>query len=134
MFQHTWGQDLWFSVAIAVLGLHLLFNLWYVFGALITKGRPRLEVLHIASLFYGVIAENATFQCPLTLLEKWCQSHAGFIPYNGVFELYYLRVLVNPSFPLWLLQYGAVGVFLVNVAIYARRFALRYAASHRHAH
>src|SRR6185437_14593948 len=31
----------------------------------------------ILSLFYGVIAENATFQCPLTLLEKWCEAHAG---------------------------------------------------------
>ncbi len=41
---------------------------------------------------------------------------------------------MDPQFPLWLLEYGAMGVFLVNVAIYVRRFALRYAASHRHAH
>ena len=134
MARHTWGQDLWFSAAIAVLGLHLLFNLWYVFGALVTKGRPRLEILHILSLFYGVIAEIATFQCPLTLLEKWCQAHAGFVPYSGTFELHYFRAIVAPSFPLWLLEYGALGVFVVNMAIYARRFALRCAHSHRHAH
>lgn len=134
MLHHTCGQDLWFSAAIAALGLHLLFNLWYVFGALVTKGRPRLETLHILSLFYGVIAENATFQCPLTLLEKWCQAHAGFVPYSGTFELHYLHRLVNPSFPLWLLEYGAAGVFVVNLVIYARRFALRYAHSHRTAH
>ena len=134
MAHHTWGQDLWFSAAVAVLGLHLLFNLWYVFGALVTKGRPRLEIFHIVSLVYGVIAENASFQCPLTLLEKWCQGHAGFVPYGGTFELHYLHQLVDPRFPLWLLEYGAMGVFLVNIAIYARRFALRYAHSHRHAH
>ena len=134
MAHHTWVQDLWFFAAIAVLGLHLVFNLWYVFGALVTRGRPRLEILHLLSLFYGVIAENATFQCPLTLLEKWCQAHAGFVPYSGTFEMHYLRAIVAPRFPLWLLEYGAVGVFVINVLIYARRFALRYAHSHRHAH
>ncbi|MFZ0465966.1 MAG: DUF2784 domain-containing protein [Candidatus Acidiferrales bacterium] len=131
---HTWAQNWYFSAAIAVLGLHLLFNLWYVFGALITSRRPRLEILHIVSLFYGVIAENASFPCPLTLLEKWCQARAGFVPYSGTFELHYLRALVAPNFPLWLLGYGAAAVFLVNVAVYARRFALRRAHTHRHAH
>ena len=134
MAHHTWGQDLWFSAGIAVLGLHLLFNLWYVLGAVVTRGRPRLEILHMVSLFYGVIAENATFQCPLTLLEKWCQAHAGFVPYSGTFEMHYLRAIVAPRFPLWLLEYGAVGVFVINMAVYARRFALHYAHSHRHAH
>ncbi|HEV2615485.1 MAG TPA: DUF2784 family protein [Candidatus Acidoferrales bacterium] len=134
MVHHTLSQDLWLSAGIAVLGLHLLFNLWYVFGALVTKGRPGLEILHILSLFYGVIAENASFQCPLTVLEKWCQSHAGVQPYNGNFELHYFRAIVAPHFPLWLLEYGAGAVFVINIAIYARRFALRHAHSHRHAH
>jgi hypothetical protein len=131
---HAPFHDFYFSLAIFVLGLHLLFNLWYVFGSLLTKGRPRLEIFHILSLFYGVIAENASFPCPLTILEKWCQARAGFIPYHGTFELHYLRAVVAPNFPMWLLGYGAVGVFLVNIAIYARRFALRYAQTHRHAH
>lgn len=131
---HTWTQDFFLLAGIAVLGVHLLFNVWYVLGAAVTKGRPRLEILHILSLFYGVIAENASFTCPLTLLEKWCQTHAGNVPYNGPFELHYMRAVVAPSFPLWLLEYGAIGVFLINMAIYARRFALRYAASHHHAH
>ncbi len=131
---HAPFHDLYFSLAIFVLGVHLLFNLWYVFGAFVTKGRPRLEIFHIVSLFYGVIAENASFPCPLTILEKWCQARAGFIPYRGTFELHYLRAVVAPHFPEWLLGYGAVAVFLVNVGIYARRFALHYAQTHRHAH
>ena len=134
MVQHTSVQGCWVAAAVAVLGLHLLFNLWYVFGALVTKGRPRLEILHIVALFYGEIAENASFQCPLTLLEKWCQSNAGFQPYSGTFEMHYFRAMVAPSFPLWLLEYGAIGVFLVNIAIYARRFALRHSHAHRPAH
>ena len=131
---HTWVQHFFAVAAIGVLGAHLLFNVWYVFGTAVTKGRPRLEILHILTLIYGVIAENASFTCPLTLLEKLCQSHAGLAPYHGPFEVHYMRALAAPSFPLWLLEYGAIGVFLVNVAIYVRRFALRYAQSHRHAH
>lgn len=131
MVQH-WLDNWWLSAAIFVLGLHLLFNAWYVFGAALTNGRPRLEILHLLSLVYGVIAENATFQCPLTLLEKFCQARAGLIPYRESFEVHYLKALVSPHFPNWLLSWGAVGVFAVNVAIYARRFALRHAAAHSH--
>ena len=130
--RHTWAQDFYLVAAVAVLGAHLVFNARYVLGAAVTKGRPRLEILHILTLFYGVIAENATsFTCPLTLLEKFCQARAGIAPYNGPFELHYMRAVVAPSFPLWLLEYGAIGVFLVNAAIYARRFAVRYAQTHR---
>lgn len=131
---HTWDQDFYLAAAVVVLGAHLLFNAWYVLGAAVTKGRPRLEIFHIFSLFYGVVAENASFICPLTLLEKFCQSRAGVAPYSGPFELHYMRAVVAPSFPLWLLEYGAIAVFLVNAAIYARRFALRYAHSHGTAH
>lgn len=131
---HTWARDFYLVAAVVVLGAHLLFNVWYVLGAAVTKGRPRLEILHILTLFYGVIAENASFTCPLTLLEKLCQARAGIAPYSGPFEVHYMRAIVAPEFPLWLLEYGAIAVFLVNAAIYARRFALRYAQAHRHAH
>lgn len=128
---HTWAREWWYFAAMLVLALHLLFNLWYVLGAAVTNGRPRLEILHLLSLVYGVIAENAAFACPLTLLEKWCQAHAGIKPYHGTFEIHYLHTVVAPHFPDWLLGYGAVGVFLVNVAIYGRRFVLRHAERRR---
>lgn len=130
---HAWERDFFYTAAIFVLAVHLLFNLWYVFGAAFTKSRPRLAILHIFSLFYGVIAENASFACPLTLLEQWCQARAGMAPYRGAFEMHYLRAFVAPHFPLWLLEYGAAGVFVVNVAIYVRRFALRHAHAPQHA-
>lgn len=126
------ARDFFFIAAIFVLAVHLLFNVWYVFGAALTKGRPRLVTLHIFSLIYGVIAENASFACPLTLLEQWCQARAGVAPYTGAFEVHYLRAFVAPQFPLWVLEYGAVSVFLINVAIYARRFTVRHAAAHAH--
>lgn len=103
-------------------------------GAALTKDRPRLETFHILTLVYGVIAESASFACPLTLLEKFCRLHAGIAPYSGPFELHYLRTMVAPSFPLWLLEYGAAAVFVINAAIYGRRFAVRHAQSHHLAH
>lgn len=130
----TLAQNFYFIAAIGVLGAHLVFNLWYLFGSSVTKNRPRLEMVHILTLVYGVIAENASFACPLTLLEKYYQSRAGLTPYSGPFELHYLRTMVAPNFPLWLLGYGAVAIFLINAAIYGRRFALRFAQSHRPAH
>ncbi len=131
MTVRTWGQHWWYFVALAVMALHLLFNFWYVFGAAVTKGHARLERLHLLTLLYGVIAENCKFACPLTLLEQYCQARAGVEPYRGSFTIHYLHVLVAPNFPLWLLQFGAIGVFVVNLAIYVRRFALRYADSRR---
>lgn len=128
---HTWAREWWYVAAMVVLALHLLFNLWYVFGAAVTSGRPRLAVFHLLSLVYGVIAENVTFACPLTVLEKWCQARAGVKPYHGTFEVHYLHAVVAPHFPEWLLGYGAAGVFLVNVVIYGRRFTLRHAERHR---
>ncbi len=130
---HMWMRHIFGIAGMGVLVLHLLFNMWYVFGAIVTKGRPRLEILHVLSLVYGVIAENSSFACPLTVLQKWCQARAGIVPYHGPFEMHYLRALVAPHFPLWLLEYGAAAVFLANIAIYARRFALRNAQSQRHA-
>lgn len=131
MAQH-WIQSWWFSAAIVVLGIHLLFNAWYVFGAALTSGRPRLEILHLLSLVYGLIAENAAFACPLTLLETFCQARAGLVPYHESFEIHYLHALVAPHFPEWLLGWGAGAVFVVNIAVYIRRFALRHAEAHTH--
>lgn len=131
---HPIVQHFFVVAAILVLAAHLLFNVWYVFGAAVTRGRAGLEFLHILTLVYGVIAENADFTCPLTLLEQFCQAHAGLAPYQGPFDLHYMRSVVAPSFPLWLLEYGAVGVFVINVAIYTRRFAMHYVRTHRPAH
>jgi Protein of Unknown function (DUF2784) len=92
-----------------------------------------LEIVHLLLLAYGVIAENAAFACPLTVLEKWCLGRAGFTPYSGAFELHYLRAFVAPNFPSWLLGWGAVMVFLVNIAVYVRRHTPRNGDSHHHA-
>lgn len=122
--------EIFLLLAGLFLAVHLLFNAFVVAGALVTNGRPTLERLHILALFYGVVMENVSWPCPLTIAQKWFLLKAGTVPYQGDFIVHYLQTVVAPSFPLILLQWGAIGVFLVNMAIYARRY---YARARRHA-
>lgn len=115
--------ELFLVLAALVLIVHLFFNAFVVAGALITSGRPTLERLHILSLFYGAVMENVSWPCPLTLVQKWFLAMAGSTPYQGDFIVHYLHVVVAPNFPLALLRWGAIGVLLVNVGVYIRRYA-----------
>ena len=45
------------ALAISVLLLHALYILWVVFGALLTRSRPILRWLHVASLTWGILTE-----------------------------------------------------------------------------
>lgn len=49
--------------AIAILFLHALFILWVVFDALLTRSRPILRWLHIASLIWGILTELLYWPC-----------------------------------------------------------------------
>lgn len=127
-------RDVFLVMAGFILAVHLLFNAWVVLGAMVTSGRPLLERLHIVSLIYGVVMENISLPCPLTVAQKWCVESAGGVPYHGGFVLHYLQAVVAPAFPLELLRWGAIGVLVVNLAVYGRRYARRYAGAHRHAY
>jgi hypothetical protein len=122
--------DLFLFLAGLVLVVHLLFNTFVVGGALISNGHPTIERLHVLSLLYGVVMENVAWPCPLTIAQKWFLMKAGEVPYQGDFILHYLQTVVAPTFPLDLLRWGAIGVFLVNMAVYARR----YTRTRRHAY
>lgn len=69
--------DVYLALAIAALAAHLLFNLWVVFGAAATRRRPKLAGLHIGSVLYGTVMENAPWSCPLTLAENLFKARAG---------------------------------------------------------
>ncbi len=113
--------DAFYFLALAAVAAHLLFNVWVVLGAAVTKERPALEKLHIVSLVYGAVMENAPWPCPLTLLEQWSLTKAGVASYRGPFLTHYLNQLVAPHFPVALLGWGAIGVCLVNLGIYLHR-------------
>src|SRR6202021_3258716 len=91
------ASDFYYALATAVLFLHALFILWVVFGALLTRSRPVLRWLHIASLVWGILTEVLPWPCPLTLLENWLEGGARLEPNLGGFLLHYLDKLVYPD-------------------------------------
>ena len=109
-------------LAGVVLTLHLLFILWVVFGATVTRRRAVLRWLHLGSLVWGILIELLPWACPLTWAENWLETQAGIAPYQGGFLLHYLDALVYPDIPPGLLVGSGVAVCVVNLGIYAVRF------------
>jgi hypothetical protein len=116
------------ALAVLVLFLHALFIVWVVFGAFVTRSRPVLRWLHIASLVWGILTELLPWPCPLTLLENWFESKAGVEPYQGGFLLHYLDKLVYPDISATVLTVAGVVVCVLNLLLYARQL---WIARHR---
>ena len=117
-------------LAVFVLGLHLVFILWVIFGALLTRSRRILRWLHVGCLSWGVLIELLPWPCPLTLLENYLESQAGLQPYQGGFLLHYLDKLVYPDISPTLLTVAGVMVCAINLGFYLR---LAFAAHGRSA-
>jgi hypothetical protein len=109
------------ALADGMLLTHLGFIAWVLFGALVTRARPLLAALHIASAIYGIVAELGPWPCPLTLAENFFEARAGLAPYEGPFLLHYLDAIVYPNLPRALLVGSGVLVCLVNLLIYGLR-------------
>src|SRR6266853_3058686 len=109
------------SLATAVLFLHALFIVWVVFGAVLTRSRPVLRWLHIASLIWGILTELLPWPCPLTLLENWLEEKAGIEAYQSGFLLHYLDKLVYPNISATALTVAGVIVCTFNLALYGRQ-------------
>jgi hypothetical protein len=115
------ASSLYSVLATFVLFLHALFILWVVFGALVTRLRPVLRWLHIASLVWGILTELLPWPCPLTLLENWLESRARVQPYQGGFLLHYLDKLVYPDISATVLTVAGVIICVLNLALYGRQ-------------
>ena len=109
-------------LAVATLLLHGLFILWVIFGALLTRSRPLLRWLHIASLVWGILTELLPWPCPLTLLENWFEARAGVEPYHGGFLLHYLDKLIYPDLSAIVLTIAGLLICSANILFYAREF------------
>jgi hypothetical protein len=109
------------GLAVCVLSLHAVFIVWVVFGALLTRSRPLLRWLHIASLIWGILTELLPWPCPLTVLENWFEAKAGVEPYQGGFLLHYLDRLVYPDISATTLTVAGVLVGALNLVFYVRQ-------------
>ena len=108
-------------LATLVLAIHLAWIIWVIFGWLVSRNRPVLRWLHLASLIYGVFIEIVPWPCPLTLLENCLESLAGVTPYRGPFLVHYLDAVVYPNVPEALLISFAIAVCGANLYLHVRR-------------
>ncbi len=115
------APNLYSALATAVLFLHALFIVWVVFGVLLTRSRPVLRWLHIASLIWGILTELLPWPCPLTLLENWLEEKAGIEAYQSGFLLHYLDKLVYPNISATALTVAGVIVCAFNLALCGRQ-------------
>jgi hypothetical protein len=115
------ASNFYSALATSVLFLHALFILWVVFGALLTRSRPILRWLHIASLVWGLLTELLPWPCPLTLLENWLEGKAGVEPYQGGFLLHYLDKPVYPDISSTMLTIAGVIICALNLVFYGRQ-------------
>jgi hypothetical protein len=66
---------------------------------MVTRGRPALAWLHVASLVWGIATELRPWPCPLTLAEQWLEARSGSTPYQPGFLVHYLDKLIYPDLP-----------------------------------
>jgi hypothetical protein len=112
----------------AVLFLHLLWCAWVLLGWTVTRFRPLLRTLHIASLIYAIVIEVVPWPpCPLTAVEMWLEGRAGIEPAHGPFLVRVLDSVVYPDLPEWLVVGCAVLVCVTILSVYLRRYLHRRA-------
>jgi len=98
-------------------------------GWTVTRRRPVLRTLHIASLIYALVVETVPWLlCPLTLAETGLETRAGIEPAHGPFLVRVLDAVVYPDLPEGLVVSGAVLVCVVILSVYVRRYARRSAS------
>ena len=89
----------------AILAAHFAWIAWVLFGWVLTRNRPWLRWVHMASLVWATIVEVGPWPCPLTILEQGLLARAGQTTYHGSFIVHYLETFVYPNLPSWLLTW-----------------------------
>lgn len=110
----------------AVLFVHFLWCAWVLFGWTLTRRRPLLRTLHIASVIYTIVVESVPWlPCVLTLAETYLESRAGIEPARGPFLVRVLDETIYPNLPDWFVVTAAVLICLAILSIYLRRYLHR---------
>ena len=108
---------------------HFAFILFVMFGGLFALCWRRAPWLHIPCFLWGSWIELSGGICPLTPLEQRLRRAAGDSTYAGSFiEHYILPVMYPPGLTRGVQLTLAVGLVLLNVAIYTWVIRRRRAA------
>lgn len=109
--------------ADVVLIVHLAFVLFVVLGGFLVLRWAKLLWLHLAAVFWGVLAEFAGIVCPLTPLEVTLRQLGGEAGYQGDFIGHYVTAVLYPSGLTRELQVGlGFAALLLNALIYGSIF------------
>jgi hypothetical protein len=84
-------------LADLVVGVHLFFVLFVVFGGLLVLRWPWVAYLHIPAALWGAAIELGGWICPLTPLENWLRLQVGSAIYSGGFVEHYIIPALYPS-------------------------------------
>lgn len=83
--------------ADVVVAVHLAFLVFLTVGSLLAWRWPRVVVLHLPSVVWGVVSITVGLSCPLTPLEKHLRRLAGEQGYAGGFVDHYVEDVVYPE-------------------------------------
>lgn len=107
-------------LADIVVGIHLAFILFVVFGGFLLLLHRRFIWLHLPAVLWAVLIELVGWACPLTPLENLLRRKSGAAGYGTGFIEHYIVPLIYPS-TLSRGQQAVMGVFLLvlTVVIYS---------------
>ena len=86
----------WSLLADALVTLHFAFVAFVVLGGLLAWRWPRIALLHLPALAWGIWVELTSRVCPLTPLENHWRALGGEAGYSGGFLAHYLGALLYP--------------------------------------
>jgi hypothetical protein len=84
-------------LADLVVIIHLSFILFVLFGALAVLKWPKIALVHIPFLVWGIATEFFNIICPLTPLENLFRKLSGDVAYNQGFIEHYIVPLIYPE-------------------------------------
>lgn len=105
--------------ADALIIVHLSFIVFVLFGALLLLKWPKMILLHLPCLVWGILVEFMGWYCPLTPLENTFRKQAGLEMYSGDFVMQYIMPVIYPPELTRGFQiiFGAI-VLIMNLVIY----------------
>ena len=109
------------ALTTAVILIHFLWILLVLVGVMWTRGRPVWTSLHLACLAWGIVVEVGPWPCPLLLLENYLERRGGEQVVESSFILHWVRALIYPNAPDWLITTAGVTACSMILAIYAWR-------------